>query len=146
MWHLLKLAQLIENDLNRIAGEQGLSLADFHLLGALMMEAPRPMRATDLAHALNVSNTVLTGRVRRLAEAGLLRRDADAGDRRSTRLALTGDGERKVRDIGRVMETNGRFVAELGRLTGGDQQTLSHILRSLHIGMERHFLPRSRPE
>ncbi|WP_239806853.1 hypothetical protein [Croceicoccus hydrothermalis] len=42
LWHLLKISQLLETELNRICARYQLSMADFHLLCALMMEGSRP--------------------------------------------------------------------------------------------------------
>ena len=144
MWHVMKVAQLVETDLNRIAGQHSLSIADFHLLGALMMDAEKPMRPTDLALALNVSNAALTTRIRKLADKGLVLGQAKQGDRRVTVLHLTSLGSQVVLAIGAAIEREGHFVRYFRGLPDDDQQALGRIMGELHTLMDRHFLPTTR--
>lgn len=143
MWHLMKAAQLVETELNRIAGRHGLSIADFHLLGALMMDAEKPMRPTDLALALNVSNAALTARIRKLTRAGMVVGETGR-DRRATVLRLTAEGSRTVLAIGSAIEAEGHFVRYFRALPDPDQQALGRIMGQMHTLMDRHFLPASR--
>ncbi|MBW8859957.1 MAG: MarR family transcriptional regulator [Caulobacter sp.] len=144
MWHVMKVAQLVETDLNRISGRHGLSIADFHLLGALMMEPQKPLRPTDLALALNVSNAALTARIRKLADKGLVVGAPADGDRRVTVLQLTAKGSDVVLAIGAAIEREGHFVRYFRALPEADQQALGRILGELHTQMDRHFLPAPR--
>ena len=146
MWHSFKVGQLLATDMNRIAGVHDLSIADFHLLGALMIDQPKPMRATDLAFALQVSNAVLSGRIARLAKSGLLVRSTDEADRRAVLLSLTATGAAKVRDIGLALEQEGHFVQHYRRLPEADKQALSRIMGEMHTLMDRDFLPASRSD
>jgi DNA-binding MarR family transcriptional regulator len=143
MWHVMKVAQLVETELNRIAGRHGLSIADFHLLGALMMEADTPMRPTDLALALNVSNAALTARIRKLTGKGLVVGETGR-DRRATVLRLTDQGSRTVLAIGAAIEREGHFVRYFRGLPDADQQVLGRVMGQLHTLMDRHFLPAPR--
>ena len=127
--------------MNAISGEQGLSIADFHLLGALMMEAPEPMRASDLAPALNVTNAALTGRIRRLETAGLIQRSAIEDDRRAHALSLTEDGAAAVQAVGSALQRDGRFIRHLSQLPATDRTALDRILQRLHTLMDRDFTP-----
>ena len=144
MWHSFKVGQLLETDLNRISGAHGLSIADFHLLGALMIDGPEPLRATDLALTLQVSHAVLSGRIGRLARKGLLARSTSATDRRAVLLHLTEQGADKVRAIGLALQREGRFVRHYRRLPEADQLSLSRIMGELHTLMDRDFLPATR--
>lgn len=146
IWHLFKVGQLMGIDLNQISREHGLSIADFHLLSALMMNDPVPMRATDLASALNVSNAALSGRVARLAERGLLTCTPSAADRRTKMLLHTGKGAEKVRCIGSDLEHAGRFVHHYRQLPQADREALERIIARLHTMMDRDFLPVTRGE
>src|SRR5687767_8860602 len=74
MWHLVTVGHLVLSNLDRIARTRDLGIADLHLLGTLNINGPRPMRATDLARSLYVSNAVLSSRVRRLLARGLIDR------------------------------------------------------------------------
>lgn len=144
LWHIFKVGQLMATDLNRISGQYGLSIADFHLLGALMIARPEPLRATDLALRLNVSNAVLCGRVRKLADDGLLLREMQPGDRRAVLLHLTDDGAARVEIIGRALEHEARFIRYHRQLPEADQQALARIMGDLHNLMDRDFLPVTR--
>lgn len=144
VWPLLKVSQLLLADLNRISMAQGIGIADFHLLGALLISAPEPLRATDLALALNVSNAVLTARVRKLADGGLLTRERAAGDQRTAMLRITPEGEARVKAVGDAIAQASRFVRHAHQLAAEDRAGLERILRHLHQAMERDFLPASR--
>ncbi|WP_165188301.1 MarR family winged helix-turn-helix transcriptional regulator [Caulobacter soli] len=146
MWHVMKVAQLVETELNRIAGQHGLSIADFHLLGALMMDAEKPLRPTDLALALNVSNAALTARIRKLSDAGLVLGRKGEGDRRATVLSLTAKGSETVLAIGAAIEREGHFVRYFRGLPAEDQRVLGRVMGELHTLMDRHFLPASRSD
>lgn len=144
IWHTFKVGELLATDLNAVAGQHGLSIADFHLLSALMIAAPRALRATDLAHALNVSNAVLSGRIRKLEGKDLLRRTGHSADRRASLVGVTEAGEQKVQAIGVSLEEEGRFVRCFRQLASEDQKALSRIMSELHIRMDRDFRPTHR--
>lgn len=144
VWPLLKVSQLLLADLNRISMAQGIGIADFHLLGALMIAAPEPLRATDLALSLNVSNAVLTARVRKLADGGLLTRERALGDQRTAMLRITPEGEARVKMVGDAISQTSRFVQHVNQLPAGERGGLERVLRHLHQAMERDFLPASR--
>ena len=131
-------------DLNRISGLHGLSIADFHLLSALMMSAPSPMRATDLAHALNVSNAALSGRIARLARNGLLTSPTDPSDQRAKQLLPTQLGKEKVLAIGVDLEEIGQFVRRYRQLPEADRVELDRIMGNLHMLLDRDFEPSPR--
>lgn len=145
MWHSLKVGQLLETDLNRISGAHGLSIADFHLLGALMIDAPAPLRATDLALALTVSNAVLTGRIASLERKGLVTRAPSPTDRRAIMVHLTDAGADKVKAVGAALEQEARFIRHYHRLPEEDQRALARIMGELHTLLDRDFLPVTRP-
>ena len=144
MWHIFKVGQLMATDLNRVSRLHGLSIADFHLLGALMMSDPKPLRATDLAHALNVSNTAMSVRVKKLDRHGLLTCSDTAADRRIKLLHLTASGAGKVRDIGRSLQDVGRFVQYYRKFAEADRAALDRIMGELHTLLDRDFQPASR--
>src|SRR5690606_39254500 len=83
MWHLFTVGHLIATDLDRIAQRHGFSIADLHLMGSLRIERAQPLRATDLAMTLHVSNAVMSSRVERLAKAGFLTRIPNRADGRA---------------------------------------------------------------
>lgn len=141
----MAVGQLLETDLNRISGAHGVSLADFHLLGALMIDAPAPLRATDLALALTVSNAVMTGRIANLERKGLLTRAPSPTDRRAVMVHLTDAGADKVKTVGAALEQQGRFIRHYQQLPEDDQQALARIMGDLHTLLDRDFLSVTRP-
>lgn len=141
VWHIFKVGQLMVTDLNRISGLHGLSISDFHLLSALMMSKPEPMRATDIAYALNVSNAALSVRVKKLDRLGLLTCSVAPNDRRTKLLHLTESGIEKVWNIGRSLEDGGRFVHHYRQLPEADREALDRIMGTLHMLFDRDFQP-----
>lgn len=144
LWHIYKVAHLMEIDLNNISLRNGLSIADFHLLGAVMMSDPEPMTATDLANALNVSNAALSVRIGKLSRAGLLTCTASKADRRTKILQQTPAGAAKVRVIGVDLENAGRFAHHYQQLSDDDRAALDRIVGHLHSMLDRDFLPAKR--
>lgn len=144
LWHVYKIGQLMTTDLNDICGRHGISLSDFHLLGALLMEAPKPLRATDLAEALNVSNAALSQRIKRISIVGLLHCNPSPSDKRTKLLTISEAGKMLVERVGRDLEEQGRFAAHYRRLSVEDQNHLDRIASELHTQLSRDFLPAPR--
>jgi hypothetical protein len=92
LWHTFSVGHMLTNDLDRICRQFGLSIADFYLMGALRIDRPQPLRATDLAVTLQVSNGALTARVVKLGGKGLLTKQPVPGDARAFTLHLSSDG------------------------------------------------------
>ena len=141
IWHIYKIAQLMETDLNRISRKNGLSIADFHLLSAIMMEEPDPLMAADLTVALNVSSAALSMRINRLSSLGVLIQDDVPHDRRAKHLRLTETGRKTVQTIGVDLQNSGRFVHHYRKLPHSDREKLDEILAHLHTMLNRDFLP-----
>ena len=146
LWHLIKIAQLLDTELNRIAAAHGISIADFHLLSALMMEGEALPCANDMAMQLNVSNAALSLRIRRLEKMGAIARRTLVEDRRRTLLAIRPEGERLVRDVGQALEQHVRFIPWFKKLTEQERDLLNGMLGSLHLFLHRDFQPVKRPE
>ena len=68
------------------------------------------LRLTDLAHLLKAGRNTVTELVGRAEAAGLVRREAQPGDRRVVLLALTNEGESR---LARAVEENERHRREL---------------------------------
>jgi len=146
LWHLIKVAQLAQTDLDRIVAGHGISYADFLLLGALMMADPEPLRPSDIAPRLNVSNAVLSVRCRKLAAKGLLERGLKAQDRRAVPMRLTADGARCVAMVAAALEQQGSFLRHYADIAVADQALMERVLRELHARLDRDFLPVTRPD
>lgn len=146
LWHLLKVAQLAQTDLDRILADQGISYADFQLLGALMMTDPEPLRPSDIAPRLNVSIAVLSVRYRKLAAKGLIERQSRHADRRSAPVRLTQEGARLVHVCAAMLEQRGQFLQHYGQIAKQDRAVVDRVLRDLHARLDRDFLPVTRPD
>ncbi len=140
LWHTYTVGHLLFTDLDRIAREHDISVADLHLLGALRIDRPRLLRATDLAATLQVSNAVLSGRIARLGQEGLLIREPSASDRRAFELRLTAEGAKKVEDVMSAIEQRSGFVRHYHSLPQEDQATIGRIMGDLHSKMDRDFI------
>lgn len=81
---------LVNRDLQQSAG---LTLAENLVLCQVAMSRPRRLRMVDLASRLVIAKSAVTKTVDRLEARGLLRRERDAGDRRTVYAALTVSGE-----------------------------------------------------
>jgi DNA-binding MarR family transcriptional regulator len=137
LWHLVTIGHLISSEIDRIARTLDLSVADLQLLGTLRINDAQQVRATDLARALFVSNAVLTSRIQRLADAGLLLRDA-TDDRRSFRLRLTEVGAQTIDQAIARVAREAQFPRILRQLSQEDREQLDRLLGPLHLELARH--------
>ncbi|MEV6277770.1 MarR family transcriptional regulator [Nocardia sp. NPDC051832] len=77
----------------------GLSGLDLNALLRLSRSPEQRLRMTDLAMQTSLSTSGVTRLVDRLERAGLLRRELDPGDRRSSYAVLTAAGEDRVATV-----------------------------------------------
>jgi DNA-binding MarR family transcriptional regulator len=102
-------------------------LAWYDVLWALREAPARRLRMSELADRLTVSRGGLTQLADRLEEAGLLRREACATDRRGFDAVLTADGERLLRKMWPVYA---RVLAEtFGGLGEREARAVTKALR-----------------
>jgi DNA-binding MarR family transcriptional regulator len=137
LWHTFSVGHMLTNDLDRICRQFGLSIADFYLTGALRIDRPQPLRATDLAVTLQVSNGALTARVVKLGDKGLLTKSPVPGDARAFALQLSPEGGAIVEAIHSAVARESHFVRELYRLPDADRQALERIMGELHSLLDR---------
>lgn len=140
MWHIFNVGHMVAVDLDRIAHRFGLSIADVHLLGTVRIERAAPLRATDLASTLDVSQAALSIRIRRLVRAGLLIKALQAGDRRAFALGLTAKGFEIADAAVASFARDAKLVRALGKLVPDDLTDLTRIIGSLHEAMDRMML------
>ncbi|HZP61194.1 MAG TPA: MarR family transcriptional regulator [Opitutaceae bacterium] len=91
--HVLSTAQALEKAGQRIFKPHGLTVAQFNVLN-LLAARPEGMRASDLAKALVVDPSNITGLLKRLNRAGYLQELASPTDARQRIVALSGKGRR----------------------------------------------------
>ena len=97
--------------------------------------AAGPMRMSELAQRLGVTNSTATGQVDRLVELGLLDRHEDAGDRRQVVVKATAHG---TETLERFRELNSRRMRDmLARIDASDLPTVEQALLILDAALER---------
>lgn len=88
-----------------------------------------PIRMSDLAADEGVNPTMLSRVVGEFAEAGLVTRVCDPGDRRATLVNLTAGGRRLAERMRR--ERTDALSLALGGLNASDRRALEHALPAL---------------
>ena len=127
---------------------EGASMRDYDVLYTLS-KCPVPINLRELNRHVLLSQPALSRLVDRLADRGLLARQADPADGRSVRLALTEAGREVQRRIGRQharsvaramtaglspgelrqLETLGRKLADQARASASDRDSAPSISR-----------------
>jgi DNA-binding MarR family transcriptional regulator len=140
-----RLAQLLQAELEPVVAAHGLNGGEFDVL-ATLRRAGRPYRLTptELSSALMVTSGGMTKRLNSLEDRGLIRREPDPADRRSTAVALTPEGKRLVEAAVADHVENERRL--LGELTSKDRAELARLLErlALSVGDEAEARPRRR--
>lgn len=103
----------------------GISLARFDYMSQLYRH-PEGLRMKDLSRSLMVTGGNVTGLTDELERDGLVRREQDAQDRRSSLVRLTAHGRRAFEEMAREHE---RWIREL--IGGLDPDTVQQLYRSL---------------
>jgi DNA-binding MarR family transcriptional regulator len=139
---LVRIAQLVDAELALTLRAHGLQPGWFDLLAALRRAGPPyELNPTELMRATLVSSGGMTKRLDRLAEAGLVERSPDPGDRRGTRVRLTRAGRAaidKTLDIHVANEE--RLLRALGT---ADRRKLDELLRALLSDLEQAGVERA---
>ncbi|WP_447763480.1 MarR family winged helix-turn-helix transcriptional regulator [Sphingopyxis panaciterrae] len=101
---MLRASTIIEKRIRSyLAAQFDSTLPRFDVLSALDRESG-PVTMSDLCSRLLVSNGNVTGLVNRLADDGLVDREADPEDRRSIRVAITAQGRESFREMAKAHE------------------------------------------
>lgn len=113
----------------------GLQRGEFDVLAALRRSGePYELNPSSLADTLMMSRAGMTGRLDRLEKAGLVRRIADSGDRRSIRVALTDRGLHLIDVV--VTDHFENETRILSVLSEQDRSDLDRITRILLADLE----------
>ncbi|WP_067465966.1 MarR family winged helix-turn-helix transcriptional regulator [Nocardia amamiensis] len=130
-----RLMVVARREIEAVFGKHGLQRGEFDVLAALRRSGePFELNPSVLADTLMLSRAGMTGRLDRLEAAGLVRRVADAKDRRAIRVALTAAGRELVDAM--VTEHTANETRILSVLTTGQRQELDRIARILLSSME----------
>ncbi|RIX30584.1 MarR family winged helix-turn-helix transcriptional regulator [Amnibacterium setariae] len=93
---LVRMSFEVMSRLTRVAAEEGISLSQLRVLGALRDRRPR---MAELAAGLGLDRSSVTGLVDRAQQRGLVERTAEEGDARVVRVGLTAEGLREAERI-----------------------------------------------
>jgi DNA-binding MarR family transcriptional regulator len=127
-FRLLEAAQAIEAKIEGALEPLGLSLAKLNVLSTLI-ESSNPLSLGDLATRLNCVRSNVTQLVDRLEAGGLVRREADPGDRRSIRARITDAGRERQYAGSIALSDVQESVAK--RLAEFDPQVLARALSAV---------------
>jgi DNA-binding MarR family transcriptional regulator len=134
LWlRLLACTNLVEAPLRKRLREQfeG-SLPRFDLMAQLDRH-PGGLKMRELSDRLMVTGGNVTGLTDRLVSEGLVERRDDPGDRRTSTVTLTAEGQRQFRTMARAHEA---WVAELfGGLSAVQQGQLFELLGQLKASL-----------
>ena len=125
-----RVADLMRASVEAVLAAHGLTVADFDVLATLRRSGePFVLRPSDLSRQLLLSPAGMTGRLDRLAGAGLVDRTPDPGDRRSWLIGLTDSGRRTVDAA--VVDHLANEERLLAPLAPGRRQAFDDALREL---------------
>lgn len=129
-----RLAQLLQVELERVFAAHGVTGGEFDVLASLR-RAGRPYRLTptELSRALMVTSGGMTKRLAALEERGLIRREPDPKDRRSTAVSLTREGKRLVEQI--LPDHVANEARLLGDLRNRERAELGRLLEKLAVSL-----------
>ena len=115
------------------AEESGLTGPQVTLIASLVSRGP--MMLTELSRTLGMSHSTASGIVDRLASRGLLQRNADATDKRRTRIVVTDKVTRYVKEL--EAGPAGRLAAALAATTPDERRTIAQGLQLLRELLDR---------
>ncbi len=129
-----RLAQLLQAELEPVFAAHGVNGGEFDVLAALR-RAGRPHRLTptELSKAMMVTSGGMTKRLTALEGRGLIRREPDPNDGRSTAVSLTREGERLVETTLFEHVANERRL--LGELSTKELAELAVLLEALAVSL-----------
>ncbi len=133
---LIVLGKLLERRATNALAPLDLSLWAFDVLATLRRQgAPYRLTPTELSSATMLTSGAMTNRLDRLEADGLVRREADPGDRRGVRVVLMKRGLKLVDQAIEVRFAEARSAA--AELSAGDRRALKSLLRHLLVRLDR---------
>jgi DNA-binding MarR family transcriptional regulator len=98
-WFLARAYHSLASQLDRFFDERGITGAQFGVLRCVADAEPQGLMLSELSRRLMVTGGNITGVADRLEQAGLIRRERDASDRRVVRALLTPKGRSLFRQV-----------------------------------------------
>ncbi|MCA9548842.1 MAG: MarR family transcriptional regulator [Myxococcales bacterium] len=130
-WLTMQLRPGIE----AIFTEHGLDAGEFDVLATLLRAGtPYTLRPTELYQWLMISSGGLTARLKRLEDAGMVKRSSAPDDARSLLVALTTKGKKLAERAFR--DDMAHEAKVLSALTKAEQAQLEALLRKLALAVE----------
>jgi DNA-binding MarR family transcriptional regulator len=131
-----RLVRYLDDGLERVFGEHGLSRGTFDVLASLRRAGPPYRRSpTELYRSLMRTSGAMTHRLSRLEADGLIRRVPDPEDGRSVLVELTPKGRRLVDAVAPAHLENERRLLE--PLDQAERTALAETLKKLLLVFER---------
>ncbi|BAW07554.1 hypothetical protein NSK11_contig00048-0024 [Nocardia seriolae] len=131
-----RLTMVATERIESVFTAHGLQRGEFDVLAALRRSGdPYELNPSHLADTLMMSRAGMTGRLDRLEKAGLVRRMADAGDRRAVKVALTDRGLHLIDIVVTAHFENETRI--LSALSEQDRAHLDRIARLLLADLEQ---------
>jgi DNA-binding MarR family transcriptional regulator len=129
-----RLAQLLQAELEPVFAAHDVNGGEFDVLASLR-RAGKPYRLTptELSSALMVTSGGMTKRLAALEGRGLIRREPDPNDGRSTSVTLTREGKRLVDAI--LPEHVANEQRLLGELSNKERADLAGLLEALAVSL-----------
>ena len=125
-----------QRQLTRVFARHGITVADFGILAALRRGgAPYRRTAGDLADTNLLTTGGITQRVDKLVQAGLVRRERDADDRRVVFIGLTEEGLAATDKV--VHEHFPNENRMLAGLTAAERTQLARLLARLEQSLDQ---------
>lgn len=128
-----RIAQIIQLRSDTVLAANGITRAEFDVL-SLLARTGRPMAPTELAAELLISGAGATKRLKKLGDAGLIRRETNPQDGRGALIHLSGKAQDLLRPI---LESVLDFEAGLlSGLSAPARRNLARNLRELLGSLE----------
>jgi DNA-binding MarR family transcriptional regulator len=128
-----RIALIIQLRSDAVLAANGITRAEFDML-SLLARTGRPMTPTELAAELLISGAGATKRLKKLDEAGLIRRETNPRDGRGALIRMTDKAHALLRPIlASVLDFEAGLLAALPADT---RRELAASLRTLLAGLE----------
>lgn len=130
---LMRAAETVTGNVNRIMAAAGLTISQFGVLEALHHKGPLCQR--DIAAKILKSTGNITLVIDNLEKRGLVRRERINADRRYLTISLTEQGETLIGTV--FPDVEAAIVAEMGLLSEHEQTSLGQLCKKLGLQERR---------
>ncbi|MGG5174951.1 MarR family winged helix-turn-helix transcriptional regulator [Pseudarthrobacter sp. J1763] len=130
---ITRIARMIQLRGDVVLAEHGVTRDEFELM-SLLARSAGPLTPSALAASQITSAAAVTKRLKKLDDAGWVRREVNPSDGRGALIHLTQEGSSVLRPI---IDAVAKFdSALLGELTANDSEQLANQLRALLTSVE----------